>query len=411
MPGSYVFDNVGDVAMTQVAVSRLREAFLDAELRLFAASQALLEAHGLGDTTAISEQPWFVWSAAVSRWQERVPLRALRRLPDERPSAFLRLARPSRMVSDHRAAAALVDEITRSDLVVMPGQGTMHDGSDRRARRVAALALCACALRVPFVAVGQGIGPLQDRALARRVSEALGSVHGLGVRDPGASADTVAALGLDDARWRVTGDDAIEAALGHQRAGAPDGDRIGVSLRDNRAAGVPDDLPAAIGRVIGTVRPGTGVDLISMMEKTGGISDSTFLAAVDPGHGVDAVAHPARADAALAALAGCRVVITGTYHAAVFAQTLGVPVVCLAATPYYVQKMRGVLDQFGGRGGTLLDPSAEGFEQDLAAAIEHWWEPPAGLADELRATGSAQADAARRFFFDRVAVADESGRA
>jgi len=405
VPGSYVFDNVGDVVMAQVAVARLREALPGADLRLYAASQELLDANDLADTRAVSDRPWFVWSAAVERWRRRAPGGALLALPDEHPRRFLRLARLGRLVSDPAAAAAFLDEVAQADLVVLPGQGAMRDGSDRRTLRYATLALVARAFAVPVVAVGQGIGPLDDPRLADRIGVALRTFHGLGVRDPGPSAETVAGLGIDPARWRVTGDDAIEAVVGRGALPAPD-DRIGVSLRNNRAAAVPADLPAAVGRSIGASRPGARVELVSMMEKAarGGVSDSAFLAGVDPGAASAVVGHEARADVALDALASCRVVISGTYHAAVFAQSLGIPVICLAATPYYVQKLQGVLAQFGDVGGTLLDPNDPAFERDLAAAIDRWWDGSDEVGEQLRTDAAAQAAGARRFFLDRISV-------
>ena len=52
-------------------------------------------------------------------------------------------------------------------------------------------------------------------------------------------------------------------------------------------------------------------------------------------------------DDVLTAIADCRVVVTGSYHAAVFALSMGVPAVGLAASRYYVDKFKGLADQFG----------------------------------------------------------------
>ena len=45
--------------------------------------------------------------------------------------------------------------------------------------------------------------------------------------------------------------------------------------------------------------------------------------------------------------ARCRVVVTGAYHAAVFALAQGIPVVCLSNSPYYLAKFQGLEDLFG----------------------------------------------------------------
>lgn len=411
VPGSYPFDNVGDVAMCLVAVERVRRAVPVADLRVYAERQDLLDANGLGDATAVDERPWFVWTAALERWQGRMRVGPLGALPDAHPRRFLRAARLAGLVSDPGAAASFLDEVERADLIVLSGQGSLRDGSDRRSRRYATLLLVARSFGVPVVAVGQGIGPLEDRPLAERVGAALQTLHGLSVRDAGPSAVTIAALGLADGRWQVTGDDAIAAVLG--REPASDRASIGVSLRDNRAASVPPDLPATVGRAIAASRPGAPVELISMMEKArpGSISDARFLAAVDPGPGARVNGYEATAAAALDALASCRLVISGTYHAAVFAQSLGIPVIGLASSPYYVQKLEGVLAQFGGEGGMLLDPTASTFPAELSEAIDRWWDRPDQLADRLRARAAEQAAAGDAFFDERISVLGLAQRA
>ena len=52
---------------------------------------------------------------------------------------------------------------------------------------------------------------------------------------------------------------------------------------------------------------------------------------------------PSRAstiDDVLTAIADCRVVVTGSYHAAVFALSMGVPAVGLAASRYYARQVQ-----------------------------------------------------------------------
>jgi len=49
----------------------------------------------------------------------------------------------------------------------------------------------------------------------------------------------------------------------------------------------------------------------------------------------------------------CRVLVTGSYHAAVFALAQGTPVVCLANSAYYSDKFLGLLEQFRG-GGVVI---------------------------------------------------------
>ena len=68
----------------------------------------------------------------------------------------------------------------------------------------------------------------------------------------------------------------------------------------------------------------------------------------------------------------CRLVITGSYHAAVFALSSGVAAVCLAKSGYYVDKFQGLADMFGeGCEVVLLDKPD--MPNRLRAAVLKCW--------------------------------------
>ena len=261
IPGSYHFDNVGDVAMCQVAAERIRAVHPGAHMRVLASSDELLEANGLTQATAFHEAPWMIWGKPVSLWLRRERDARRRSLPFRRPRRFLAQAALTRKVSDYAAARGFVQEVLAADLMVICGQGGLHDGSARRAGRLAGMVRLASAAGIPVVASSQGIGPLEDDDLRQVVAEALGEARAVGLREEG-SAPVMTAMGIPADRWAVTGDDAIAAALAH--AGGEPEDRIGVSLRDNRAASIPSDLPAVVGRAIVAARPGVPVELVAI---------------------------------------------------------------------------------------------------------------------------------------------------
>ena len=59
--------------------------------------------------------------------------------------------------------------------------------------------------------------------------------------------------------------------------------------------------------------------------------------------GADIVLHDlATPEALITAAAGCRVIVTGSYHAAVFGLARGVPAVCLTRSAYYDAKFAGL---------------------------------------------------------------------
>ena len=92
--------------------------------------------------------------------------------------------------------------------------------------------------------------------------------------------------------------------------------------------------------------------------------------------GVDGIAGP---DAVMKMLHRCRVVVTGTYHAAVFALANGVPAVGLVGSRYYEDKFRGLSTLFGDGCETVMID-----EPDLAGRVERAVERQLARAEELR---------------------------
>jgi colanic acid/amylovoran biosynthesis protein len=72
-------------------------------------------------------------------------------------------------------------------------------------------------------------------------------------------------------------------------------------------------------------------------------------------------------------VARCRIVVTGAYHAAVFAMSQGIPVVGLSASDDYTAKFLGLEDQFGLGCETVFLGASDASEK-LAAAAERAWQ-------------------------------------
>jgi polysaccharide pyruvyl transferase WcaK-like protein len=75
----------------------------------------------------------------------------------------------------------------------------------------------------------------------------------------------------------------------------------------------------------------------------------------------------------------CRIVVTGAYHAAVFALGQGIPVVCMTNSDYYLAKFQGLVDLFG-VGCTIVSLSEPDLSGRLTTAMENAW----GSADVVR---------------------------
>ena len=93
----------------------------------------------------------------------------------------------------------------------------------------------------------------------------------------------------------------------------------------------------------------------------------------------------------------CRVVVTGAYHAAVFALAQGIPVVGLAKSAYFSSKFLGLEDQFGEGCQTILlnEPA---LPQRLCSAIERAWQNADKLREPLQAAALRQIELSRRSY-------------
>ena len=93
----------------------------------------------------------------------------------------------------------------------------------------------------------------------------------------------------------------------------------------------------------------------------------------------------------------CRVVVTGSYHGAVFALAQGIPVVALVKSAYYLNKMAGLRDQFGiGCEIVRLDDGA--VSERIRAAIDRAWADADGVRAPLLHAAADQIQRGRQAY-------------
>ncbi len=98
----------------------------------------------------------------------------------------------------------------------------------------------------------------------------------------------------------------------------------------------------------------------------------TLRALLPPEDRVDGGAALDSPQSVIRRIGECRVVVTGSYHGAVFALAQGIPVVALVKSDYYANKMLGVQQQFGvGCEVVRLDDQA--LPERVEGAIDRAW--------------------------------------
>lgn len=385
--------NLGDVAMLQACVARLRAQWPHAEIMVIAHDAQRLAAYcpdtiAIGRTRTdlpsfgllprgprlIAEQAWKMIAPYCSGRLGSVPARQ---------------DRPQTVIQAVRAA----------DLVVASGGGYVTDTWWWHAAGVLSLLALAQRLGKPTAMFGQGIGPISQRGLRAQANSVLPGLAALGLREDQIGRDLALSLGTAPGAITVTGDDALELIAGGAVAG---GEALGVNVRVARYAGIDPAAASAVGTTVrraamdfhaplialpvSRYRPDSDLDAIRAMFHGGRhLHDSSGIVLSD-------LASP---DALLTTAVGCRAVVTGSYHAAVFGLAQGVPAVCLTRSSYYDAKFGGLRAQFPDA-CLVVRLDAPDLTGQLGTAIDQAWHLPASAraaaasaAVRLRDTGRA----------------------
>ena len=386
---SYNCQNVGDLAMLAVATSRLRALWPAATIRVITNAPQIVTAQCSGVTTTpvrgrrlLLQEPLFAsadrllpqplstrWTRIENQLRSRWPLLF-------RASLRLKYGLTGRDTLDINAFLDAVDE---ADLLVVSGAGILTDAFRDNALGILATLDMVQQRRVPTAMVGQGVGPIHDPELRRRAAAILSRVDLIAVREKLASLPLLRSLGVDPARILVTGDDAIEMASDTLRKPLDDSNsassKIGVSLRVASYSEVGSDLVDLLRRVLSEAsRVHEGKLVPIPIARHGGRMDVSTLCELLANTGAEhqdsrLLDTPQKV---IARIGECRLVVTGTYHGAVFALAQGIPAVTLAKSKYYIDKFQGLADQFAA-GCEVVQLEGPELGRRIAKAITRAW--------------------------------------
>jgi polysaccharide pyruvyl transferase WcaK-like protein len=392
--GPAEYRNLGDVAMLQVAVNRLLALWPNSEVQVLTDSPEDLARHCPG-------------ARAVSRAGGRclvdngVILGRLHRLLPQRLSSLasawkrrIGLASPSLLESiiglrlkfrdtgRREKFQAFLFALKNADLLVVCGSGGFADSC--REWNLSTMGMMEAAMRrdVPVVMFGQGIGPLHDAATLAWARQVLPKVQLITLRGTEGGTQLLQSLGVAAENAQLTGDETVE--LAYKARAAQAGDAIGINLRVATYSDVTNDVLDQLRAVLQQQArvhnaPLAAIpialheyadDAATIRRLLAGLDDNS-----DGGLSLDTPLKVIRQ------IGNCRVVVTGAYHAAVFALAQGVPAVCLAKNDYYRSKFSGLSKAFGA-GCTIVDLNQDEFARDLATAIDLQWD----AADTVRPT-------------------------
>jgi polysaccharide pyruvyl transferase WcaK-like protein len=385
-PSDYLLENAGDAAMLRVGLSRLRAQWPDALIEVFCESPERFPpwVSGVRPIGVRGRNAW-LHRPLLRDWLPRhtphrmrssvVSLERYLRRSQPRMARSLLVLRSDRREEDASDLDAFLNAVAQADLVVTTGMGGLTDAFAPYARALLQVLDLAQARGAMTAMMGQGIGPLDDERLRDQAAAVLRRLDLIALRERRTGLLLLRRLGLDANRVIVTGDDAIE--LAYAARPLEPGTALGINLRAAAYAGVEASL---VDRLQPTFRQltealGTSPLPIAISSVAGEQDQLTAQRILRPGGtpGSSLAVDP------FETIAKCRVVVAGSYHAAVFALSMGIPAIGLYRSAYYRDKFLGLTDMFGD-GSWALSLEAPEFESVLLETARAAWR----RADELR---------------------------
>jgi polysaccharide pyruvyl transferase WcaK-like protein len=364
--GSHRLDNLGDLAMLQGAYNQLQSLWPNAEIMVVSHDQSKLNLHIPGATAV--NPPFTSWFSRINTLN------------------FLHKPIASRLIQALSLTAKLPPgSLSRTmgilegvDLVVMAGSGILADPFSAPAMLRLHLLRTAQDYGIPTALMGQGVGPLENAGLRNMVGEVFSQAGLISLRERKYGPRLLEEIGVTDIQPWITGDESL--GLAHRDA-VPRGrtDSIGLNLRLTSYTQLAqfDGGIQQLGRMLNTaIKPlPASIIPISIHQIDHDNLQQGFSQLPLPERGSW---HSHSLPQALREISGCRVVITSSYHAAVFALALGIPVVCLAASRYYRWKFHGLADLFP-EGCEVVDLAHEEAAASLIETLEDLWASAATL--------------------------------
>jgi polysaccharide pyruvyl transferase WcaK-like protein len=392
--GSYGLANLGDLAMLQVAVKRIYQHFPDAKVYIFTSSPENFAKHFPSAVPVLPQlkKEWinnpflpFPRRFLSDPWKNRLSyLEVTVKTKIPRIANFLIHLIDRQEQSEDRKNIDYFSIIQHSDMVIISGGGFITDYFKNHADAILDTLQLAQKLGKPTAMFGQGIGPLENQSLIRKAKRIFPKLKILGLREHFMSLNFGNYFNVPQDRIFVTGDDSIELAT-NQAANHEERKYIGLNIRQAYYAGNFQAVIPEIGRVIEVIANSHHVSIIPVPVQTNqansDLSSIIEMCAIEEAE-IKKAKQIKSPDDLIRQINRCRVVVTGSYHAAVFALALGIPVVALAGSDYYAAKFTGLADQFG-LGCQIILFGSKNVLPELKEAIENNIRSQEGIESKL----------------------------
>lgn len=400
--GCYELDNLGDQSMLQAAIDRIRERIPDSRFLVLSRSGDGLR------TLAPDAEAVLVENRSEWKWVRRAYLGARKTMPGLDPWIRRRLPRLFAKLLRLKAQSLVNHQALRdTEFIVLSGGGYFTDVFPGQAWSSLERLRAADAMGIPFAIVGHGFGPLRDPDLRAAARELIPRARLISVRERLASLPLLNDLGVDVSKVFVTGDDAVAHAW--RARSETRGRQIGMNLRMAPYAGMREQDVVAVGEAFRAAVQSIGCDVVPLpvcvVASVESESDTTVASRIIGGLAGARIESPPPSTVGelIERVSTCRLVVTGSYHCAVFALSQGIPAVCIHNSEYYALKFQGLSDRFGA-GCVVIDRSGDAFREKLREEITVCWRDADDLRPKLLHSARLQVEAGREAYDELCAI-------
>lgn len=407
-PSAHHLLNAGDVAMLRVAADRVRELCPDAEIGVITESPDRLasECRGTIPVSAAGRRIWLEQPILGPRLHGAFPAPAAarlrlfeRRLRTHHPQLARAAIRGRRKLMGLESVELdeFLNWVDQSDALIVSGAGLFTDAFAARAVSVLLLVDSAVRRGARTALMGQGVGRFSNPDLNAVAHSVLPRVDLIGLREERTGRPVLRSIGVPDVKMITTGDDAVELAF-RVRPSSAKGNGLGLALRVARYSGVTLEHVERVAAVLKGVALERRTGLVPIpISDVASERDSAVLGRFVEQNQADLAAKP------IELVQRCRVVVAGSYHAAVFALAQGIPAIGLAASDYYIEKFEGLADQFDGL-CPLVRLDEPHFEEQLRGAVNEAWDSARRIRGDLLDAAERQVRTGRAAYRELLCV-------
>ncbi len=269
---------------------------------------------------------------------------------------------------------ALQSALSKADLVLLSGGGYFSDNFADHAIRLLSTLDAAQTLGRATAIMSPGFEPVTNADLIEVATKVLPKVKLLGCREGRTSPAALRSFGVAEGAWTVTGDDAIEIAAGTPTAKKRNA--IGFNLRIAHYSDVETVAARLAATAVAATAAAVEAPIVNLPINLEGPNDHSAVEFALQGQSVRRLeCEPAKTPQDLIdRIDQCRLVVTGSFHAAVFALARGTPVVAIASADHYRHKFGGLADLYPD-GCVVIDSDIRSLAVSVqAATLRAWFE-------------------------------------